>query len=126
MKILDSKLFGWISLLGIVYTSLLYIWNIFYPVQEEKRVNFHCTIGKISIVTISGHLLFQPLSEIKENMIVWLGLGMYLIIIVSGIVLHYLPDAGGLRFHARSIHSALVAGLSISIALHLLQFYEVL
>jgi hypothetical protein len=126
MKTLDSHLFGWISLFGVVYTSLLYFWNIFYPIQEKKRVNFHCTVGKISIVTITGHLFFQPLSGIKENIAIWLGLGIYLIIIVSGIVLNYLPGVGGLRFHARSVHSTLVAGLFISLALHLLQFYEVL
>lgn len=117
---LDSHIFGWLSLIGVAYASILYFWNIFNPEQKETRIHLHCNISKLTIPTIAAHLLSQPIADLSEQWVIWTGLGFYLIIVASGIVLLYMPDAGGLRYHARSIHPALLVGLAVSLIYHVL------
>ena len=114
-----NNIYGWLSLLGILYATSLLIQNMLNPHQKTKRVNLHCTISKLTIPTIAAHLLSQKITGIND-WITWSGLGIYLIIIASGIVLMYLPDAGKLRYHARSIHPALMVGLAVSLTHHIL------
>lgn len=121
-----TRLFGWLTLLGIIYTTMLYFMNLFIPTQTPRRVNTHCIIGKLTIVTLVGHLLTQPIMGYNDNWVIWSGLGLYLIIIASGVILLYLPESGGLRYHARSIHSALVVGLIITIFHHVLTRLDLL
>ena len=49
-----------------------------------------------------------------------------MIIIASGIVLMYLPEAGKLRYHARSIHPALLVGLGVALIHHILSTLGIL
>ena len=114
-----NHIFGWLSFLGILYATSLLLWNMLNPYQKKRRVNIHCTISKITIPTIAAHLLSQEITGFND-WIIWSGLGMYLIIIASGIVLMYLPEAGKLRYHARSIHPALMVGLVVSLIHHIL------
>ena len=120
-----NNIYGWLSLLGITYATSLLIQNMLNPHQKTKRVNLHCTISKLTIPTIAAHLLSQKITDIND-WITWSGLGIYLIIMASGIVLMYLPDAGKLRYHARSVHPALLIGLSISLLHHVLTMLDIL
>ncbi len=122
---MTANIFGWLSFLGILYATSLFLWNIFNPHQKEKRVNLHCTISKLTIPTIAAHLLSQQITGFND-WIIWSGLGLYMIIIASGIVLMYLPEAGKLRYHARSIHPALLVGLGISLLHHVLTILGIL
>ena len=117
---MNTHLFGWLTLLGVGLTTLLYFQNLFQPNQRASRVNIHCTIGKLTILTLAGHLLSQPLEGWASNWGIWAGLGLYLIVMASGIVLLYLPEAGVLRYHARSVHPALVVGLAFAVIQHIL------
>ncbi|MCW4014551.1 MAG: hypothetical protein NWF07_16395 [Candidatus Bathyarchaeota archaeon] len=123
---MNTVLYGWLTFIGITLTTLLYFQNLFTPNQSQTRVNIHCTIGKLTIITIAGHLLTQPLAGWDQMWGIWTGLGLYFIIIASGIVLLYLPDVGGLRYHARSFHPALVVGLAASLIHHVLTMYGIL
>jgi len=114
-----NNIYGWLSLLGILYATSLLIQNMLNPHQKNQRVNLHCNISKITIPTIAAHLLTQKITGITD-WITWSGLGMYLIIIASGIVLMYLPDTGKIRYHARSIHPALMVGLGVALLHHVL------
>jgi hypothetical protein len=118
---MNMNIFGWLSLLAIAYAAILYLLNILNPNQEENRIHLHCNISKLTIPTIITHLLSQPKHKLSEQWVIWTGFGLYLIIIASGIVLLYLPDAGSLRYHARSIHSALFVGLAVSLIHHVLK-----
>ena len=120
-----QNIFGWISLIGILYATSLFILNLLNPHQKKQRVNLHCTTSKITIPTIAAHLLSQEITGFTD-WIIWSGLGMYLIIISSGIVLMYLPNAGKLRYHARSIHPALMIGLGVSLIHHVLTILGIL
>jgi len=122
---MPANLFGWLSLLGILYATSLFLWNMLNPYQKEKRVNLHCTISKLTIPTIAAHLLSQEITGFTD-WIIWSGLGIYLIIIASGIVLMYLPEAGTLRYHAISIHPARLVGLAISLLHHVLTILGIL
>ncbi len=121
---MDFQIFGWLSLLGIAYTSFLYFWNMIDPVQGENRVKLHCSIGKMTLITVAGYLFFQSLPGFNDDWFFWLGIGLYLIIIASGVVLLYLPNAGVLRYHARSIHPALVVGLAVVILYYILMLFD--
>ena len=123
---MSPNIFGWLSLLGILYATLLFFWNIFNPYQRERRLYLHCNISKFTIPTIAAHLLSQPLDGIKNEWVIWSGLGLYLVIMVSGMILMYLPKAGGIRYNARAIHPALLLGLGASLIHHVLSMLEIL
>lgn len=121
-----TELFGWLTLAGVTMTTFLYFQNLFNPDQGKSRVNIHCTIGKLTIITVAGHLLSQPIAGWNHMWGIWTGLGLYFIIMASGIVLLYLPDVGVFRYHARSVHPALVVGLAVSVIHHVLIMYGVI
>jgi hypothetical protein len=123
---MNTVFFGWLTFTGILLSTLLFFQNLLKPEQDKSRVNLHCTLGKLTILTLAGHLLSQPIAGWSQNWSIWSGLGLYLIIMASGIVLLYIPDAGVLRYHARSIHPALVVGLAIALIHHILTVYGVL
>jgi hypothetical protein len=120
-----SHFFGWLSLLGVIYATLLYFWNVLNPNQRETRINLHCNISKFTILTIGSHLLFQSLEGLRNQWVIWLGLVIYLIIMISGFVLMYVPGAGNLRYHARTVHSALLVGLGATLIQHVLTVLEI-
>ena len=121
-----QHIFGWLGFIGITFASLLYFWNLFNPHQKTKRVNLHCTISKLTIPAITAHLISQPITGFDAEWIIWSGLGLYLIIIASGIVLMYLPKAGTLRYHSRTFHPALLVGLAAALLHHVLTKLEIL
>ena len=123
---MNTVLFGWLTFIGITLSTLLYLQNHFNPNQTKTRVNTHCTIAKLTIITLTAHLLSQPIEGWGTMWGIWSGIGFYLIIMASGIVLLYIPDAGSIRYHARSFHSALVVGLAAAIIHHVLTMYGIL
>ena len=123
---MNTVLFGWLTFIGITLSTLLYLQNLFNPNQKPSRINTHCTIGKLTIITLAAHLLSQPIAGWNQNWGIWSGLGFYLIIMASGIVLLYIPDAGTIRYHARSFHSALIVGLGAAVLHHVLTMYGIL
>lgn len=120
------RVFGWLTFTGVSISTLLYLQNLLQSKQTERRVNIHCTVGKLTILTLAGHLLSQPISGIADNFSIWTGLGLYLIIMASGIVLLYLPESGSVRYHARSVHPALVVGLAFTLTQHILWVYNII
>jgi len=113
------ELSGWLSLIGILSCSSIYIWNMVNPAQGERRVKIHSYIGLASLITILIHIVSLPSIDFS-NWLPWTAVGFYFIIISTGVTLLYLPDAGGLRYHARSFHPAILVGLLILILYHLI------
>ena len=112
------ELSGWLTLLGVFDGVLFYIWNLFNPSQSERRVRVHSCIGLVSLVPLLIHLLSLPSISISDWLI-WAGVGFFLILLLTGMILLYFPYAGGLRYHARSFHPALLVGLLIILFHHL-------
>jgi len=118
-----SLIFGLMSLLGILYASLLYFWNIIDPIQGENRIKLHCLVGKMTLISLASYFYFNPLAGLSDDWFIQLGVGMYLIIIATGVILFYLPGSGVIRYHASSIHPSFVIGLAIVILYHLLKLF---
>jgi len=112
------KELGWLSLILITLNATLYIQNLFNPYQGVKRVKNHCTLGKITIITVLGHLISQP--ELHLDPMEMMGGALYLGTILSGIILFYGTDLTHIRYQARSLHPALALGLLIWIFIHVL------
>jgi hypothetical protein len=89
------------------------------PLQKEKRVFTHCTIGKLTLATTTIHLLSFPFEGFKY-VAIWSAVGLIFITIGTGVILNYLPDAGKIRFHSRTIHPALMVGIVIPVIHHML------
>ena len=119
-----SIVFGVLSLLGIFYASLLYFWNIVDPVQGESRVKLHCSVSKLTLITVASYIYLNPFAGLGDDWFIQIGVGMYLIVIASGVALLYLPNSGVIRYHARAIHPAFVVGLMIVILYHLLMLFD--
>ena len=113
------ELSGWLSLIGILCCSSMYIWNMVNPAQSEGRVKIHSYIGLAVLAPILIHIISLTSLDFS-NWLPWTGVGFYFILISTGVTLLYLPDAGGLRYHARSFHPAILVGLLIIILYHLL------
>jgi hypothetical protein len=110
---------GWVIVLGLIATSFLVVMNMLNPVQSEKRVWVHCAIGKFTLVATGAHLLsisFDGFNDIA----IWASVVLIFVTIATGLVLSYLPDVGGIRFHIRSIHPALILVIIITVIHHIL------
>lgn len=116
---MTSYISGWLTFLGLVFTTALYIMNMVNPVQGEKRVEIHCTVGKLMLVMTLVHILSYPFTGFN-NFGLWSAIGLIFITIGTGVILSYLPEAGKIRFHARSLHPALIVGIAVPVVYHIL------
>ncbi|MFC1802512.1 hypothetical protein ACFL0D_00935 [Thermoproteota archaeon] len=111
---------GWIGLIGVALGVIFYTWNKVSPSQDGKRVKIHCYISLVSFFSTLGHLFSTSLDGWSIEWVIWSGFGPFMIVIASGIILLYLPDTRGLRYHARSVHPALVVVVAIILLNHVL------
>lgn len=116
---------GWTTVLGLVVTTALYVMNTLNPQQGERRIWTHCTIGKLTLVATVAHLLSMPFDGFYDFAI-WSAVGLIFLTIGTGLILCYIPDAGGIRYHARSIHPALIIAIVIAVAHHVLVVLEII
>jgi predicted exporter len=116
---------GWAVVLGLLAAGALYAMNTIYPQQGERRIWFHCTIGKLTLVATVAHLLSMPF-EGFNSFAIWSAMGLIFLTLGTGLILSYIPDAGGIRYHARSIHSALIIAIIIAVAHHVLVVLEII
>jgi len=110
---------GWFTILGLVYTTALYFMNMFNPLQSEKRVELHCAVGKLTLVTVLIHIMSNQINGF-QSFAISSAVGLIFLTIGTGVILSYLPDAGSLRFHARSVHPALMVGVAVAAVHHIL------
>jgi predicted exporter len=110
---------GWATVLGLMAASALYLMNTVSPMQGDGRVRVHCAMGVFTLVGTVAHLLSMPFDG-YDDFAIWSSVGLIFIIVGTGIILNYIPDAGGIRYHARSIHPALIFGIIIAVSHHVL------
>ena len=116
---------GWATVLGLLAASALYVMNTMSPQQGDRRLWTHCTIGKLTLVATVAHLLSMPFDGFN-SFAIWSAVGLIFITIATGIILNYIPDAGGVRYHARSIHPALIIAIIIAVSHHVLVVLEII
>ena len=117
-------LLGLLSLIGLIFSLSLFFWNLLHPMQNEKRIQFHCYVGLISLLPTVFHLYLSNLNGSSYESIMRFGFVLYLIVIFSGMLLFYFPHLGNIRYQARSFHPALVLGLVIILLYHVLSFFH--
>ncbi len=110
---------GWLTVLGLSYTTALYLMNMLSPLQDARRATVHCTVGKLTFVSTLIHIATVP-SLGFDQIAIWSAIGLVFLTVGTGVILSYLPDAGKLRFHARSIHPALMVGIAVAAIHHIL------
>ena len=116
---------GLATVLGLLAAGALYVMNTMSPQQGERRLWSHCTIGKLTLVSTVAHLLSMPFDGFN-SFAIWSAVSLIFITIATGIILSYIPDAGGMRYHARSIHPALIIAIIIAVSHHLLVVLEII
>lgn len=116
---------GWATVLGLLATSALYVMNVLSPLQGERRLWVHSAIGKLTLVATVAHLLsisFDGFNDIA----IWVSAGLILVTVGMGLLLYNLPDAGKIRYHARSIHPVLIIAIIIAVTHHILVVLEII
>jgi len=116
---------GWATALGLMAASVLYVMNTMNPQQGERRIWIHCTIGKLTLVATVAHLLSMPFDGFN-GFAVWSAVGLIFLTIATGIVLSYIPNAGWIRYHSRSLHPALIIAIIIAVAHHVLVVLDII
>jgi hypothetical protein len=104
------------GLVSILVSSLLVLQNYFHPSQDTRRIKIHCYIGLTAFLLALIHALTA--NRYSPNISGMISLGLLFIGNTMGVVMRFLPEAGGIRFHARSYHPAVVLGLVITGAIH--------
>ena len=116
---------GWVTVLGLLAAGALYVMNMMNPQQGERRIWTHCTIGKLTLVATMAHLLSMPFDGFN-SFAIWSAVGLIFITIATGIILNYIPESGGIRYHARSIHPVLIIAIIIAVSHHVLVVLEII
>jgi hypothetical protein len=116
---------GWAIVLGLAATSSLALMNYLNPLQGEGRMWVHCAIGKFTMVATVAHLLSVPFNGF-DNFAIWTSTFLVFVTAGTGMILSYLPESGAIRYHAKSIHPALIIAIAIAVAHHVMVALEIL
>ena len=116
---------GWAIVMGLAATSSLALMNYLNPLQGEKRMRAHRAIGKFTMVATVAHFLSVPFNGF-DNVAIWTSTFLVFVTAGTGMIISYIPGAGAIRFHARSIHPALIIAIAIAVAHHAMVVLEIL
>jgi len=116
---------GWVTALGLIITGSLVVVNMVNPLQAERRLRIHCTMGTLTLVATLAHMLSIPFEDFNDIPI-WATAVLIFISILTGFVLRYIPAVGKIRYHIRSIHPVLIVAIIISVTRHVLVTLEIL
>ncbi len=122
---MSTHITGWLTILGLVATSLLFVLNHLDPQQGTRRIMIHCAVGKFTLITVGAHIWGRYTTGFTE-VAIWLAVGLILITIATGLTLKYLPNTGKIRFLARSVHPVLMVGIVMAVAHHIYFHLELL
>lgn len=109
---------GWVATAAVLASSSLYVLSRVAPPQGEARIRAHCAVGLASAAV-----------ALADAALSWEGglgfsggaaLGLLLVTVSSGMILRYLSGAGAIRYHAASLHPAIVVALLLALVAHLI------
>ena len=112
------NLLGGVTLMLVLASASLYVLNRIAPKQTGARVRAHCIIGILSLATALAYFSQSWMAELRFNGIV--SFSLLLLTVGSGIVLRFLKEAHEVRYHAASLHPAIVLALLLALAVHLM------
>lgn len=110
---------GWLTVVAVLASASLFVLNRLAPRQTISRVKTHCLIGFTALAltvvyfaqTLTGELSFSSGAS----------LGLLLVTVGSGMVLRFLKEAGEVRYHAASLHPAIVLALLLALLAHFME-----
>jgi hypothetical protein len=108
---------GWFTAAAVLASASLHVLNRVAPLQSEARIRAHCIVG-VASVTLAlievagswGELGFSGNAT----------LGLLFVTASSGMILRFLPRAGVVRYHAASLHPAIVVALLLALLAHIM------
>ena len=115
-----TGLTGMGGLLLVFVSSFMFVQNYFTPTQDRQRIRFHCYVGFSALTLSIIHALSTGSMNFSADSTGYFTLGLIFIVDAMGIVMRFLPKAGGIRFHSRSYHPALGLGMAITSVWHIL------
>ncbi len=108
---------GWFTAAAVLASASLYVLNRVAPPQGEARVRVHCVVGLASValalIEVAGGW-----GELGFDGSV--AMGLLLVTASSGMILRFLPKAGVVRYHAASLHPAIVVALLLALLAQIL------
>ncbi len=110
---------GLLALAAVLASSSLYAVNRLAPPLSRRFMRLHCLTGFASLAFTLLHAAYD-LDSLAGDWSGLTNLGLVLVIVGSGMLLRYVPDAGSFRFHSATIHPALVLALLVSILFHIM------
>jgi hypothetical protein len=72
-----------------------------------------------------AHLLSVPFNGF-DNFAICTSTFLVFVTAGTGMILSYLPESGAIRYHAKSIHPALIIAIGIAVAHHAMVALEIL
>ncbi len=116
--LLVEFIMGWALLAFIAAASSLYVLNRFVPRQSEKRIMTHCILGLLALPISILHFYIGINRGLR--LVNLTSLGLVLVVVTTGTLMRFIPNAGSLRFHSSSLHPVMVLALLISVLSHIL------
>jgi hypothetical protein len=111
MSPLVGQILGIIVGILFILTTSLYFQNRLKPKQEILRIKFHCILGGLTFFSAIILVIMSLIDGVELSTSSYYLIGLLCIIVASGIILNYFPDAGSLRYHSRTLHPVIVLAL---------------
>jgi len=108
----------WVTAAAVLASASLYVLNRVAPSQSESRIRVHCAVGLASVAVAVADVAASWGGELGFGG--GAALGLLLVTASSGLILRYLPWAGPVRYHAASLHSAIVVALLLALLARLI------
>jgi hypothetical protein len=112
-------LLGWLTVISVLAPASLYVLNRLAPSQTDHRVKAHCLLGFVSLVVSLAYFAQTWTGVISLSN--GLSLGLLLVTVSLGMVLRFLNEAGVVRYHAASFHSAMALALLLALLAYFME-----
>jgi hypothetical protein len=110
---------GWLTLAAVLASASLFVLNRLAPRQTVSRVKAHCLMGFTALALAT--IYFTQTLTGEPSFSSGASLGLLLVTVASGTVLRFLREAGEVRYHAASLHPAIVLALLLALLAHLME-----
>jgi hypothetical protein len=113
-------LLGWVGLAALVGAATYSFVRRASPRRQEEFLNVHIIFGLVALVPVLLHAYGRVDLNDPSDIVSVSAMLLMLVLQASGVVLRFMPRAGGLRHQSSSIH------LPAALLLYLLLIYHVL
>jgi hypothetical protein len=113
-------LLGWVGLAAVVGTAAYSLVRRALPNKQEELLNVHIIFGLVALIPVILHAYGRVNLNDPSDIVSVSALLLMLVLQASGVVLRFMPRAGGLRHRSSSIHPTAALLLYLSLIHHVL------